>query len=213
MILSIAEILNKADQAATTGEKIQTLRENYSDALKDILIGAYDDRVEWALPSGPVPFRKGPDRESEGMLIAQTRTFYLYTKGGGAPVGLSQMRRESLFVQMLESLHPDDAKVVIAMKDKQLPYKTITRDLVNAAFPKMIYSTPERDKRKEWIGDTVAGAEVAVVEAVAAEARTARTPQVNENGAIVGGERVVKRGRGRPTNASKAAAKEATTAK
>ncbi len=150
MILSIAEVLDKADKQPTRERKIQALRENYTSALKDILVGAYDDRVEWALPHGPVPFKPGPDRESEGMLIAQTRTLYLYTKGGGAPKGLSQMRRETLFVQLLESLHPDDAKIVIAMKDKKLPYNSITRELVNAAFPKMIYSTPRAEKRDEW---------------------------------------------------------------
>jgi len=139
MNLGIAEVLDAADKQPTKEGKIKTLRENISRPLLDVLIGAYDDRVEWLLPEGPVPYKFGPQIGAEQMLLSQTRSLYLYTKGGGAPEGLTQMQRETSFVQLLESLDPRDAALLIAMKDKKLPYPTLTRNLIDEAFPNLLY--------------------------------------------------------------------------
>ena len=47
------------------------------------------------------------------------------------------MRREQLFIQLLESVHPCEVKVLIGMKDRKLPYKGVTRKLVAEAFPNL----------------------------------------------------------------------------
>ena len=138
--LGIAEVLKKAEEAVTKADKIRTLRENISKQLLDVIIGAYDDRVKWLLPEGPVPYKPGVEAGTEHMLLAQTRTFYLYTKDGGAPAGLTQARREILFVQLCESVSPDDAKVIVAMKDKKLPYPSLTRDLIIETFPRLLFT-------------------------------------------------------------------------
>jgi hypothetical protein len=48
---------------------------------------------------------------------------------------MTSMRREQLFIQLLEALDPDDAELIIAMKDKSSPYKNLTKKLVMETFP------------------------------------------------------------------------------
>lgn len=139
MRLGIYEILAAADKEPTKEGKIKVLRDNICQPLIDVLIGAYDDRVKWLLPPGNVPFKPGPDSGAEAMLHSQTRTFYLYVEGGGAPEGVTQLQREVLFIQMLESLDPRDSVLMSYVKDKKLPYGSLTRELIDEAFPKMLY--------------------------------------------------------------------------
>jgi hypothetical protein len=133
MRLSISEILDKADKAQTQDEKIEILRKEYSQPLLDVVMGAYDSRIKWLLPPGPVPFNPTKAIGQEGNLYMETRRFYLFAEGGNA--NLSQTKREVLFIQMLEHLHPKDAALVATIKDKKLPYQTITPDLIKLAWP------------------------------------------------------------------------------
>jgi hypothetical protein len=56
---------------------------------------------------------------------------------GGNP-NLTPLKRESLFIGLIESIDPEDAKVLLAAKDKKLPVKGITSTIVNEAFPGLI---------------------------------------------------------------------------
>ena len=60
----------------------------------------------------------------------------MYIEGGHD--GLTQLRRESLFISMLESLHPKEAMVVIQVKDKKLKYRGLTYKLVKETFPEIL---------------------------------------------------------------------------
>ena len=138
MIRSISEILNEAHQAETKEAKIAVLRKNISKALTTILISAYDDRVEWLLPRGLVPFKVMPENsDQEGRLYQESKKLYMFIKDGGSD--LTNLRREMLFIQLLESLDKRDAFLMVAVKDKKLPYSTLTRDLIDEAFPQMIH--------------------------------------------------------------------------
>lgn len=81
------------------------------------------------LPSDEPPYKKSP--EPMGMtpaqFITETRKFYLFCRRD-----LKQIKREQLFIQMLESIHPDEAKILMAIKDQTLPklYPNITRSVV-----------------------------------------------------------------------------------
>jgi Family of unknown function (DUF6433) len=133
MQLSISEILDKADKAPTVEEKIEVLRKNYSQQLVDVVMGAYDARIKWLLPPGPVPYTPTKLTGQEGNLYMETRRFYLFAEGG-VP-NLNQTKREMMFIQLLEHLNPADAVLVATIKDKKLPYKTITPDLIKMAWP------------------------------------------------------------------------------
>jgi len=56
----------------------------------------------------------------------------------GAYPNLKQVKREQMFIELLETVTPADAKMLLAMKEKKLPWKGITVDIVNEAFPGFI---------------------------------------------------------------------------
>jgi hypothetical protein len=113
------------------------LQKHSSAQLKLVLGMTYDPRVEWLLPEGEPPYKpmdKASDQESG--LFSESRKLYLFVKGDSpTQKNLKPIRREQLFVNMLESIDPDDAKVLLAMKERKLPYKGLTRNLVAEAFP------------------------------------------------------------------------------
>ena len=136
MLLSIDEILMGIDQLKTNEERVATLKKYKHDAIEAILRGAFDPDIKWALPAGPVPYRASGAIDQQGMLYSEYKRFYIFIEGS-CP-NLRQARRELLFVQFLESLHPADAALMSHVKDKHLPYPNITPELVEEAFPGLL---------------------------------------------------------------------------
>ena len=136
MLLSVDEILMGIDQLKTNEERVATLKKYKHDAIEAILRGAFDPDIKWALPAGPVPYRASGAIDQQGMLYSEYKRFYIFIEGS-CP-NLRQARRELLFVQFLESLHPADAALMSHVKDKHLPYPNITPELVDEAFPGLL---------------------------------------------------------------------------
>lgn len=131
-----SEILQAVSSAKTKPQKIALLKEHRSPALVALFVWNFDESVKSALPDGEVPFtpNDSPTIESQSKLASQYRTLYNYVKGGNDP--LKQTRRESLFIELLESLHPDEAEVLCLVKDKNLSKKyRITHNVVKEAYP------------------------------------------------------------------------------
>jgi hypothetical protein len=139
MIKTFHDIFTEVGKATKKADKIAILHKNSSAALKQILGMTYDPRVNWLLPEGEPPYKplvKSADQETG--LLQETRRLYLFVEGDSdVQRNLTQTRREQLFVGMLESIDPDDAKVLLAMKEGKLPYKGLTRNLVADAFPNL----------------------------------------------------------------------------
>jgi hypothetical protein len=135
MKLLISEILQKAHNAKTKAEKVKILKDNESAALKSVLIINYDESVVSLLPEGAPPFNKNeaPVGTEHTKLEHEARLLHHFFKGGS---NISPMKREQMFIQLLEGLHPDEAEVVIKAKDKELGkrYK-VTKACVTEAFP------------------------------------------------------------------------------
>lgn len=134
-MLGIFEILDLVERASSKKEKIDLLRHFKSTALLTILQGAFDSRVVWDLPEGPVEFTAAPGAGMETILYKQSQSLYMYAKN--AVPGLTDLKRQTLFVQLLESVHPRDANILLHAKDKKLPYKTISPEIVAEAFPEL----------------------------------------------------------------------------
>ena len=135
MKLLISEVLQKAHNAKTKAEKIKILKDNESAALKSVLIINYDESVISMLPEGAPPYNKNeaPAGTEHTKLEHEARLLHHFFKGGS---NISGMKREQMFIQLLEGLHPDEADVVIKAKDKELGkrYK-VTKACVSEAFP------------------------------------------------------------------------------
>ena len=132
----VHEILELVDSQRTKAKKIEILREYNDLALKAILIWNFDPTAISVLPEGPVPYKENevPIGTDHTSLRREWKNLYHFVKGGNDR--LSAIRRETMCVQMLEGLHPEEAKIVCLVKDKDLEsrYK-ITYDIVRQAYP------------------------------------------------------------------------------
>ena len=137
----ISEVLTKAGELKTKKEKITYLRANNSLPLRAILKGSFDKSVEFNLPKGEPPYRKddAPKGYEPSNLYKVSRRFKYFFKGGVGDV-LSSARREKMFIDCLESLHPNEAELLLMMKEKKMAgkYKGLTPALISDAFPTLL---------------------------------------------------------------------------
>ena len=132
----VHEVLELVDKQRSKAKKIDILREYADDALKAILIWNFDPTAISVLPEGHVPYKENevPVGTDHTSLRREWKNLYHFVKGGNDR--LSAIRRETMFIQMLEGLHPEEAKIICLVKDKNLEsrYK-ITYDMVVQAYP------------------------------------------------------------------------------
>ena len=137
MQLLLNEVLQKVSNAKTKAQKIKLLQEYNTPALRSILIANFDESVISMLPDGEVPYKKNdaPEDTEHTKLAHEYRKLYLFFKGGA---NVSQTRRETLFIQLLEGLHQKEAEVLTLVKDKKIGKRwKITRQCVEEAFPQI----------------------------------------------------------------------------
>lgn len=133
----IAEILEEVSKLKKKEERIEALRQHGDNrAMLQILQYALDPRIKWLLPDGIPPFKKNEFLDQESNLYSEIRRLYLFIEGGNP--NLTPVKREMLFIGLLEMIAPSDAMLLCAAKDKKLPYKTITKEIVNEAFPGLL---------------------------------------------------------------------------
>jgi hypothetical protein len=136
MRLSISEILTKANAIKDAEERKNFIRQNDSPALQTILKYCYDPNIKWLLPKGPAPYSPSEHVEGHGMLYSEARKLYLFVEGGNN--NLSRHKREMLFINLLESIDKNDAELLVSVKDKELPYKLLTRKFIEKVYPGLI---------------------------------------------------------------------------
>ena len=159
------EVLDLVSRQRSKAKKIEALRKYEDISLKIILIWNFDESVVSVLPSGDVPYvgydenvtysgtlstkltnevRKmhetgsfslgASDQQGHTTIRREAKHFYHFVKGGND--GMKSIRRETMFINILQGLHPLEAEIVSLCKDKKLGevYK-ITRDVVEEAYP------------------------------------------------------------------------------
>jgi hypothetical protein len=132
----VSEILALVSKQKTNAKRIEVLREYENQALKSVLIWNFDDTVITVLPAGDVPFKpnEAPAGTEHTSLRQEHQYLYNFIKGGNDT--LPAVRRETMFIQILENLHPEEAEILVLTKDKKLQSKyKITKDLVSEAYP------------------------------------------------------------------------------
>jgi hypothetical protein len=186
MRLFVSEIFKKISETSDDSVKEKILRENDTLALRHILQAQYCEHIKFLLPDGPTPYKKKevPIGIAETNLFRETRKLYLFVEGG-APT-LKQVKREQLWIQMLEALQKDEAELLETVRTKQLESKVgLSKAIVDKVFPGLIRT----------VNRAITSATVAPQVQVKQES-SPKAPSVPG-----------KKGRGRPSNASKAAEK------
>ena len=162
------EVLDAASKQRTKAKKIEVLQKYHHDSIMALLIWNFDESVISLLPEGDVPY--GNTREDKSMtgtlsdkindavdkmnemgsaslgsqdqgkasIRKEYTKFYNFLKGGNP--SLSNLRRETMFINILEGLHPLEAEILVLVKDKRLTEKyKITKDVVSAAYPQIVW--------------------------------------------------------------------------
>lgn len=137
MALMIFEVLEKFTKAKNRNEKIEVLKQHNSPALRDIVQGSLDPRIQWLLPKGDVPYNACDAYSAPTTLLRKHRDF-LYCAKGGKGENMPAVKREKIFLGIVESIHPKDAELVCRMINKKPPVKGLTLKLAQEAFPGLL---------------------------------------------------------------------------
>ncbi len=168
----VFEVLDLVSKQKTKAKKVEVLKKYDEFHLRTLFLWNFDTTIESALPDGEVPYQSYGDQTSYsgtlstklqedirsmhetgsfsmGVSDQQGRTtirrevknFYHFVKGGND--ALNNMRRESMFINVLQGLHPLEAEIIVLVKDGKLSDKyKITREIVEEAYPDIVW----RDK-------------------------------------------------------------------
>jgi hypothetical protein len=139
---NVVETLEMVDKAKTREEKREILKSRENYATQALLQLNYHPDVQWHLPKGTPPYTPSQVADSpEGSIHFEVKKLNYYVKGGGH--NLSMLKRESMFVQLLEIVDPEDAKLLIAVKDQNLSYKGLSYKLVRDVWPDLLPEVEE----------------------------------------------------------------------
>tara|TARA_Y100000385_G_C13071017_1_gene629075 strand:+ start:1732 stop:2154 length:423 start_codon:yes stop_codon:yes gene_type:complete len=133
----ISEVLVNTNKLKTKNDRVKYLQDQDCTALRDILRINFDDAIELALPPGEPPFKKlDPKNKKAKELRFEYPKFANFVQA--ATPKLNQFKRETIFIDLLESIHPDDAQLFCKAKDKNLKLKYVTKAMIKSAFPNLI---------------------------------------------------------------------------
>ena len=132
----IHEILELASKQRSKAKKVEILQEYANPALKSLFIWNFDETVISMVPAGEVPYNPNevPVGTDHTSLRKEYKHLFNFVRGGND--SLTSLRRETMFIQMLEGLHPEEAKILCLVKDKSLQSKyKLTYEVVKEAYP------------------------------------------------------------------------------
>lgn len=137
------EILGAVVDQKTKQGKIDILRRFNENHLKAIFIWNFDDSVISVLPEGDVPYERNDNQATfdpkrgippHTTLRKDWNKLYNFVKGGND--AMNSLKKETMFINILSSLHPQEAEILCLVKDKKLQTKyNITKELVSEAYP------------------------------------------------------------------------------
>lgn len=136
MKVGMAEMLQDIAKKRAKKDKIALLQQaRKTPHLFAFLKYVFKDTILWDLPDGHPPYKPQPkESDLQNVLFSEFRRLKIFMKGEYPQ--MKPVKRETLFIEFLESLDPDDAELIIAMKDKKLPFKGLTKKTVCEAFGK-----------------------------------------------------------------------------
>ena len=132
----ISEIFKKINNAKNKDQKIKILQDYNNPGLRMVIKASFDPNIIWVLPADDPPYipNDSPAGEQHLYLISEAKKLFRFIKGGQD--NLNALKRESLFVSLLEALQEEEAKVLLHTKNKSLHkhYKGLSKEVVKEAF-------------------------------------------------------------------------------
>lgn len=137
--LSISEILQNTAKLKSKSEKADYLRQHDVGPLRTVLRLIYDKDVEFLLPDTPPPWKKNKHTDAHTMLYREARRLRIFVKGGGYDE-IKQIKREGLFISLLEDIDNDDANLLAHHMLSHKAVVGVTRKTIEEAFPDLFTS-------------------------------------------------------------------------
>jgi len=134
------EIFDEFEMATSKKEKLAVIEKNLSKTLVQVIELTFHPNYEWLIDEMPNEY-KIPDTLpgiSRCQLSTEIRKLYLFKKGDPTAEKLSEEKRKELLLQLIESLEPREAEVVIGILNKDLGVKGLTYKFVKEAFPQLL---------------------------------------------------------------------------
>ena len=135
-MLNVFEVIDLVRKARTKDKKVELLKKHESWALKDIIKGSMDEKIIWNLPEGQPPYTPATAHHHPANLLRENTKFKYFVKGGQGDK-MPKYKREQIFLGILEGIHPEDAKVVLSMINKE-KLKGLSKPVVEEAFPNLL---------------------------------------------------------------------------
>ena len=164
----VYEVFDACSKQRTKAKKVEFLKCYAQDSVLAVLIWIFDESIVSLLPEGEVPYGNtrednsvtgslsdkindavnmmkesgstslGSQDQGKASIRGEYTKFYNFLKGGNN--GLSGLRRETMFINILEGLHPLVADILVLVKDKKLTDKyKITKEIVSLANPQITW--------------------------------------------------------------------------
>jgi hypothetical protein len=138
---TIHEVFDEFEEAKTKKDRMKVIEKNLSPTLVKVLELAFNPQYKWKITELPDSY-KIPNDVLPGItfdgLPAQLRRMYMFQEGNTTAESLTPIRREQLLLQMLESIEPREAEVIIGILSKDLGVKGLDYKFVKEAFPELL---------------------------------------------------------------------------
>ena len=108
---SLSSILKKCAEGKSVDDRVALLQQsvNSTPVIAMLLKYAFEPTIKFILPEGDPPYKPCPYLDQETRLYSEVRRLYLFVEGGNP--NLTRLKRESLFIQLLETVDPEHAKL------------------------------------------------------------------------------------------------------
>jgi hypothetical protein len=138
---NIFEVFDEFEEAKTKKDRMKVIEKNLSPTLIKVLELAFNPHYEWKIKELPESY-KIPNDVLPGItfdgLPAQLRRMYMFQEGNTTAESLTPKRREELLLQMLESIEPREAEIIIGILSKDLGVRGLDYKFVKEAFPQLL---------------------------------------------------------------------------
>lgn len=139
---NIYEVFDEFEEAKNKKERMLVIERNLSKTLVQVLELAFHPSHQWLIADMPEDYRIDVGNKLPGLascnLSTEIRKMYLFQKGDASAENLSTEKRKQLLLQLLESIEPREAEVVMGILKKDLGVKGLDYKFVKEAFPNLL---------------------------------------------------------------------------
>ena len=137
MNIGVAEILEEAAKLENVEDRVAHLKKHNTPALQTVMYYCYHNEISWKLPETDPPYKpRGKEEDLQNVFKKDFRKVRMFVSGKDYD-NIKPIKREMLFIEFIESLDPDDAKLILSIKNKKMPCKAISKHVAKKAFPEL----------------------------------------------------------------------------